>query len=408
MEHEYDYDIIIIGAGLAGLYAAYKIKHKYPDKKLVILESNKRDYIGGRIGNETFYGQEIVVGAGVGRKDTDKLLIALLHELNIKYDEFTVNMNYSKELEHVVDVKQVFRLLRSNYNKTHSGQTFKQFGTKILGKQIYQAFVSSSGYTDYENEDVYETLYHYQMEDTSPGWTALHINWKELVQKLCAKIGAQHILTSVKVEKLTKLGNGAFEVITNAANKQKIFLGKQVIIATRINTVQKLLPKMPIYKEIMGQPFIYIYAKFDAKSALIMKQAVSTYTIVPEPLQKLIPMSDSVYMIAYADNKNAELLSKYKENTKPNRDYFENELETCLGLLPNSLHIIAIKDYFWPVGTHYYKPLKTHESRLKFIRDAQHPDKEDGILVVGEVVSRRHGWTEGALESVQAVLKNIK
>jgi hypothetical protein len=408
MDHEYDYDIIIIGAGLAGLYAAYNIKNKYPDKKLVILESNKRDYIGGRIGNETFYGQEIVVGAGVGRKDTDKLLIALLHDLNIKYDEFTVNMNYSKELQHVVDVKKVFRFLRGKYNKTHSGQTFKQFGTKILGKQIYKAFISSSGYTDYENEDVYETLYHYQMEDTWAGWTALHINWKELVQKLCAKIGAQHILTSVKVDKLTKLENSGVKVDTNAANKPKTFLGKQVIIATRINTIQKLLPKMPIYKEIAGQPFIYIYAKFDAKSALIMKQTVTTYTILPDPLQKIIPMSASVYMIAYADNKNAELLSEYKDNTKANRDYFENELETGLGLLPNSLHIIAIKDYFWPVGTHYYKPLKHHESRSKFIKDAQHPDKEGRILVAGEVVSRRHGWTEGALESVQAILKNIK
>ena len=406
MDHEYDYDIIIIGAGLAGLYAAYNIKNKHPDKKLVILESNKRDYIGGRIGNETFYGQEIVVGAGVGRKDTDKLLIALLHDLHIKYDEFTVNMNYSKELQHVVDVKKVFRFLKGKYNKTHSGQTFKQFGTKLLGKQIYQAFVTSSGYADYENEDVYETLYHYQMEDTWSGWTALHINWKELVQKLCAEIGAQHILTSVKVDKLTKLENGLVEVLL--INKQKTFLGKQVIIATRINTVQKLLPKMPIYKEIAGQPFIYIYAKFDAKSALIMKQTVTTYTIVPGPLQKLIPMSGGVYMIAYADNKNAELLSEYKDNTRANRNYFENELEKSLGLLPNSLHIIAIKDYFWPVGTHYYKPLKHHESRVKFIKDAQHPDKEGRILVAGEVVSRRHGWTEGALESVQAILKNIK
>ena len=401
-----EYDIIIIGAGLAGLYTAYNIKNKYPNKKFIILESNKRDYIGGRIGNELFYGQEIPVGAGVGRKATDKSLIKLLDDLNIKHNEFIVKMNYSKELDNIIDVKKYFRFLRGKYNKTYSGQTFKQFGTKILGKKLYEAFVISSGYTDYENEDVYETLYHYQMEDTWTGWTALHINWEELVQKLCDKIGQHNILTSVKVDKITKLENCAFEVQAN--DNHKLFLGKQLIIATRINTIQKLLPKMPLYKEIMGQPFIYIYAKFDIKSSLIMKEVVSTYTIVPGPLQKIIPMSDSVYMIAYADNKNAELLSEYKENTKSNREYFENELEICLGLLPNTLHIIAIKDYFWPVGTHYYKPLKNHQSRVKFIKDAQHPDKDDCILVVGEVVSRKHGWTEGALESVDAILKNIK
>ena len=100
-------------------------------------------------------------------------------------------------------------------------------------------------------------------------------------------------------------------------------------------------------------------------------------------------------------------LDRENENVKLNREYFENELETSLGLLPNTLHIIAIKDYFWPVGTHYYKPLKGNTSRINFIKEAQHPDKDNCVLVIGEVVSRRHGWTEGALESVHAVLKDI-
>jgi protoporphyrinogen oxidase len=48
------YDIIIIGAGLAGLYSAYNIKQMYPKTNLLVLESNKRPYIGGRIGNDFF------------------------------------------------------------------------------------------------------------------------------------------------------------------------------------------------------------------------------------------------------------------------------------------------------------------------------------------------------------------
>lgn len=406
------YDIIIIGAGLAGLYAAYNIKRLYPNKTFIILESNKKDYIGGRIGNDTFYGEEIVIGAGIGRKKSDKLLTQLLCDLNVKYGEFVVRMNYSKEMGNVVDIKKHVSLLRGAYNKTYSGQTFKQFATKILGKKLYTDFVSSTGYTDYENEDVYETLYHYQMEDTVPGWTGLHLNWSDLVDKLCSKIGKRNIMTSVKVDKLTKTGDGdgysdgCIEVSAN--DNRAFFTGKQVIIASRINTIQKLLPQCPIYKEIGGQPFIYIYAKFDVASSSIMKEVVKTYTIVPGPLQKIIPMSNGVYMIAYADNKNAELLSEYKENTKANRDYFENELEVCLGLQENTLHIIAIKDYYWPVGTHYYKPMKHHESRVKFIKEAQHPDKHDDILVIGEVVSRKQGWTEGALESVHSILKSIK
>ena len=159
-------------------------------------------------------------------------------------------------------------------------------------------------------------------------------------------------------------------------------------------------------QSIVGTPDIQPdrFSKFDKKSNDIMEQILTTYTIVPGPLQKMIPFSNGVYMIAYTDNKKAEYLKTYIENTPKNRVFFEKEVEKALDIEPNSLKIIAIKDFYWPIGTHYYEPLNTqkYKNRSEFIRDAQHPEK--CLLVVGEAVSRRQGWTEGALESVHAVL----
>ena len=109
-------------------------------------------------------------------------------------------------------------------------------------------------------------------------------------------------------------------------------------------------------------------------------------------------------MIAYNDNNNTLALKNNLENTKENRDLYCDLIEKSLGIPPDSLDLIAIKDYYWPVGTHYYKPLDTsrYKGRTEFIDAAQHPEK--GILVVGEVVSNNQGWTEGALDSVRAVL----
>ena len=56
------YDYIIIGSGLAGLYSAYLIKKHNPSKTLLILDKEKKEWIGGRTGNETFFGNEIVTG----------------------------------------------------------------------------------------------------------------------------------------------------------------------------------------------------------------------------------------------------------------------------------------------------------------------------------------------------------
>lgn len=404
------YDVIIVGAGLAGLYTAYNIKKMYPKTRLLLLESNRKAYIGGRIGNDTFYGSNIVVGAGVGRKDTDKLLIKLLDELDIKYQPFKVNIRYSNLIQTPIDVKKMLTYLRTMYNKTKdktSATTFKQFATKQLGQEKYKNFVVSTGYSDYENEDTYEVLYHYQMEDNASGWTGLSIPWSELVDKLVSYITSENIKTSHKVETIDKINEDpcVFKVTsTNKLDTNSIYFSNKVIIATRINTVKNLLPKYKIYTEIHGQPFLYIYAKFDKKSSDLMNQLVPSYTVVPGVLQKMIPFSNGVFMIAYVDNKNAQILQSQIENNQANRTFFEREVEKALDIQPNLLKIISIKDFYWPIGTHYYEPLnKTkYTSRPEFIREAQHPEK--GLLVVGEAVSRRQGWTEGALESVHAVL----
>ena len=137
-----------------------------------------------------------------------------------------------------------------------------------------------------------------------------------------------------------------------------------------------------------------------------MKEYVKGFTFVPGPLQRIIPMDaeNGVYMIAYNDNNNTIILKKHLKNTKENRELYEILLEKSLGMPKDSIHIIAIKDYYWPIGTHYYKPLnkELYGTRENFVKKAQHP--EPGILVVGEAISRNQGWTEGALESVEAVL----
>ena len=78
-------------------------------------------------------------------------------------------------------------------------------------------------------------------------------------------------------------------------------------------------------------------------------------------------------------------------------------IEKSLGITEGKLKIIEIKDFYWPIGTHYYEPLKnTFKDRDEFLYQVQHPEK--GMIVVGEAVSRYQGWVEGALESVKTVL----
>ena len=392
------YDIIIVGSGISGLYAAYNIKKMSPDKSFLILEKYKKQWIGGRTSDEMFYGTEVVTGAGIGRKKKDQLLHKLLDELGLETNEFTVKPHYSAMFQHL-DVKNVMDRLRDEYIGQRT--TFKAFATGVLGEKTYKQFLLSAGYTDFEKEDAHDTLYHYGMDDNyccSKGFT---VPWRKLVMKLADEIGESHFKFSSDVSKISKTDD---DFIINTEGG-KTYTCNKVIVATTITGIRRLLPK-PIYNDIEGQPFLRLYGKFSKNSIPIMNEYVKGYTFLPGPLQKIIPMNPDtgIYMIAYNDNNNTLALKNNLENTKENRDMYCRLLEKSLGIPTDSLNLIAIKDFYWPVGTHYYKPLNTsiYKDRAEFIDIAQHPEK--GILVVGEVVSKNQGWAEGALDSVRMVL----
>jgi len=404
------YDIIIIGSGIAGLYAAYNIQKMSPSTSFVILEKNKKKWIGGRTNNEMFYGTRVVTGAGVGRKNKDKLLIHLLNELDLSYEEIPFKPYYSTQIDKIVDVKKSIKHLKNEYNKNKNQTriTFKEFAKPILGDKLYNDFLVSVGYTDYENEDAFDVIQNYGMDDNACCWEELLINWKQLITTIHNKIGCDKIKTSMNVVSIKKTRENPCLFLVET-DKEIVFECNKVIVATTIDGIKKIVPdassKNSIYNEIKGQNFLRLYGKFSKKSFEIMKEYVKGYTIVPGPLQKIIPMdaSKGVYMIAYADNINATFLKEYLEDTPKNRDVFCYLLEKALGIPDNSLELIAIKDYYWSIGTHYYTPLSDkYENREAFIHNAQNPEK--GILVVGEVVSNNQGWSNGALSSVKVVL----
>ena len=418
------YDIIIIGSGIAGLYSAYNIRQFAPDKSLLVLEKYKKQWIGGRLNNEEFYGTTVVTGAGIGRKDKDYLLQKLLNDLHIKYTDFKLDVNYANN--EPVNVNAVFSLLKKEYNKSLKelkeqspgssdtlNKTFKQFAKPLLGAKLYDNFVETTGYSDYEDEDVSQTIYKYGMDDNTSGLTGLYIPWHQLIQTLVHKIGTQFVKSSSNVTNIrslaTELESCNYELETEQGMK---YYCNKIILATTISGIHKLLSQLlnktqfSIYNYIKGQPFLRLYAKFPKASAEIMRKYVPTYTVVSGPLQKIIPMSaeKGVYMIAYSDNANAEILKDHLKNTVKNRAYFAKMLEEALNIPPNTLQITALLDFYWPIGTHYYTPLPKNMSmsRSDFINKAQHP--LPNLLVVGEVVAENQGWTEGALESVAKVV----
>jgi hypothetical protein len=401
------YDIIIVGGGIAGLYCAYQLKKNDSTCKILILEAEER--IGGRAGTFPFHGVNILSGAGVGRKEKDKRLLSLLHDLGLTSPEFPVEPFYSSAVYPIIDLKKIHSALKKKYNpKIHSSMNFKQYATSILGKEDYENFLICSGYTDYENEDAYGTLFHYGFEDNYAAWTAVGVSWKDLIQKLSDQIGKRNIRLSHKVSKMEQMEK-TFHIL---CENGETFDSERVILATAVDSVRNLLPKTvsneKIFQDVQGQPFLRTYGKFSNESIPILKQACPKTVVVPGPIHKIIPMNPDkgVYMIAYTDNKDAVLLEKYSKNSEKNRDIFCRLIEIALDLESCSLSLLDMEDFYWPIGTHYYKPLHGNDQdRIDFIKKAQYPS--ENLFIIGEMISLNQGWVEGALESVENILPFI-
>lgn len=411
------YDCIIIGGGIAGLYSAYKIRNNNPNATVLVLERNDLSGIGGRAGNVTFQGSTVVTGAGIGRKEKDTLLLHLMDELQIQYNEFPVQPHYASTIQPECNIKKTFNRLKKEYNKINDrNKTFDEYATAILGKDGYKQFTTCSGYTDYEKEDAYGTLNQYGFDDNFAEWTGVSINWKKLVDELVKRIGVKNIHMRANVKQILQTpspsGNAlrsTNEFSVSIENGESLSC-KKVIIATTISSVIKLLPGNKIYTQIHSQPFLRLYGKFAKSSIPIAKKYIPTSLIVPGPIQKVIPMDPEkgIFMIAYSDNRGAEVLKKYTKNTPKNREILCRLLERSLGIdnKSESLELNAILDFYWEEGTHYYEPLSGEfgATRKEFIKNAQHP--MPNMLVVGEMISTHQGWVEGALESVENVVTN--
>jgi len=409
--HEEIYDIIIVGAGISGLYSAYNILKMFPKIKILILEAYKKKWFGGRTGNADFYGTSVVKGAGIGRKNKDHLLIDLLHNLKVPYSEFSDYKYYANTIHPPCNVKTVIGMLQrvlKERKQTGIHPTFKQFVLPLLGPKNYNHLTTCLGYTDYEQEDAYDVIFNYGFDDNYGKETSLLIPWSNLTHNLAQAIGEKKIVFSSKVISVKKPDCGVFLLkLENGKN----YLCNKVIIATTIKSIVELLPQFPIYKQIHGYNFLRVYGKFDVISSAIMSKYVAGYTIVPGPLQKILPVNSEkgVYMIVYADNKNAEFFKDrgLLENTSKNRETYCSLISLALGMNEKEsemLHLISIKDFYWPIGTHYCQPLNTNQykNRREFLKTAQHP--MHNMLVVGEVVSNDQGWVEGALDSVHKVV----
>lgn len=375
------YDYVIIGGGIAGLYTAYHLEHKYKHIRILLLEKNP--YLGGRTRMVDFHSSCVVTGAGVGRYPKDRLLYALVsqsHEnILLKTSAICYQFAYPvSTLAYVESLKQKKKWIK----KHRSTHTFRQFFLSFFTRSEYKQFCDSNGYTDFEDADIVDTLYDYGFEDNVPGNQFFPVKWNRVIKNLSRQLKHTTILLNTAFERFRKQKDGTFKISTHDG---QVFLAQKIVFAGSVEQY----PYQHIKKQIGYNSFLRAYSFSHKITDPIHKKGSTTY--VDNELQKVLYITPRIRMISYSDNQHAEKVMRLSDAEMMKKAGFSWD---------------DTRRFYWKCGTHYYRPLESiYTSRDDFIRHAQNP--EPGIFLVGECISRNQGWTEGALESVHAILDKL-
>lgn len=375
------HDVVIIGAGPAGLYTAMRLEAEL-DKNVDILILEKDNYLGGRTRQERFHSRLVATGAGVGRFPKDRILARLTRMATQKpIRPISTRICYQMDRPaRTMDFLQVLRANRSWIERNRSSLTFRDCFLHFFSPGEYTIFCDSNGYTDFEEADAIDTLDDYGFEDNIPGAKIFYVPWNQMIRTMRASLQSTVIHRRTTVGGIVRGPDGCWAVKTDDGRR---FRAKNVVFAGSIER----FPYPVVQKGIGYNRFLRMYAYLASSDPL---HKGTTYT--SNRFQKIISLSPRIQMLSYSDTRNADAVNRMTVN----------QIEALSGN-----RLLDVRKYYRRRGTHYYKPLDKNRfaDRAAFVAYAQNP--EPHIFLVGEVISRNQGWTEGAFESVEKILPDL-
>ena len=442
-----NYDIVIIGGGISGIYTMYNLEKKYPNLKVLLLE--KEDRFGGRVYtfNKTIDGINYNMDLGAGRIGYHHvLMMQLIHEL--KLDKYIVPIDntenyieYNKTTGLSSDKSNIKKNSMDMLYKFLNGKKIKSLSNHILQKlylnELLCKFFSKKEYNNIETSFEYpnklfnlnsnDAIKYFTNDYTKSGQFFIMSNgYSSIIDKMIEKISQNK---NYRLEKNMQVDDIIYD---SNHMKYKILYrnlknNKSIDINIYCNNVICALPRQSLLKfdilrdyrkdldtinEISKVRIFEIYNK-DENGNMWFKNIPKTIT--NDKLQFVIPINSDTGLI----------MSSYNENLSTKKNYWnelykkgESVLKTALhknlnkifntfipdSIIPDSIipESKFIKFYYWPSGVACWKKNVDSDYISQKILSLL-----PNFYICGENYSKYQAWCEGSLMSSKQVLEKL-
>jgi hypothetical protein len=414
-------DILILGAGIAGLYCGIELLQKRPSLKVVILE--KYNYTGGRV--VTFHKKiedmkgncsDLQWENGAGRIHTShtkvlsflkkyKLTTIPIGDTMLYEDDGVIGPNIFTETMKLLS--SAIDELSQEYLATH---TLREVLETILGTEKTNSLLLQFPYraevdtlrADMGLESFQEEMGTYKgYVVVKEGLSALIQGMRKEFESLGGTLFHGHTVTDI-------LPSGAMMLVKTKTNSGEVLWESPTVICALHRDAFQEIPLFhdwTMLRKLKMEPLVRTYAVFPTE------KGKSWFSDLPKitsagPVRFFIPMNPScgTVMLSYTDGKDARKILHLldKRGEEATGDYLVEEVRKMFPekTIPDPLFF---KSHPWTSGCTYwlpgsYDPYKESKKALK-------PFPDLNLFCCGESFAIRQAWMEGALEHADLLLK---
>lgn len=393
-------EVHIIGGGISGLYLALLLSsHKH----LKIHVYEKQSHFGGRIRTEYDKEGRVLFETGPWRiHPSHKNMLLLIQKLQLKKQEIRQTIQNQFSNTNKKEKKIELNNTVTEYQRDCFEESIDFANQKMLESGYDMLLQRANGTRAYSYQTYEDTDRFFVLED---GFSSIIKGIVSILEK-CPNVFlyCNFHVTDVSFEK------SIYTMHVNIRKENefhpKRIKAKCLVIATPPSVIRmwKSLTLFPNTSMVSSLPLIHVYGKLKKDEKWNMEHRKE---VVNSPISQIIASTfgNQWCQISYASGRFAMMLQNLLIRGK---DVFHKYILSEFQRYRKST-ITEVKPFFWRNAVHYWNPnLPSVETNMMKRCIQPHRRKYPHLYWIGEAISTKQGWMEGAIETSNHVYKLLK